>query len=123
MFRKRTLIAAAAAFAMTAPAGAQLGVDLDGVGVDAGVDVDARAEFRTGDPYVYRGYNSGRWYPYERPRRAHRYYDAYGGYDCYRAFQYTWEDGYRTRYESRWCFDDDGRRYEVDGTRVAVRID
>lgn len=105
----------AAAMLAGAPANAQVGVDL-GADVDLGVDV------RVGDPYTYQGYRSGRWYPYEEPHRSGRYYDAYGGYDCYRAFQYTWEDDHRARYESYWCFDERGREYEVSRTRAVMRI-
>jgi hypothetical protein len=114
-------LAVIASLALAAsPAFAQIDLGLGaGVDVDARLDVDVRAD----DPYVYDGYYSGRWYPYEEPRRAGRWNERYGGYDCYHAFQYTWDDGHRTRYESYWCFDERGREYEVRRTRVAVRID
>lgn len=111
---------AAGALVVSSPAVAQLGVDL---GVGAGVEVDVGANVRVGEPYMYDGYYSGRWYPYDEPRRDGRWYETYGGYDCYQAFQYTWEHNRRSRYESYWCFDERGREYEVRRTRVVVRID
>lgn len=117
MLTKISIAAIAGAAALIAsPASAQLGVRL-------GTDVDLGVSVRVGEPYTYRGYHSDRWYPYEHPRRAHHYYEEYGGYDCYRAFQYTWDDDYRARYDAYWCFDDRDRDYEVRRTRVVVRID
>jgi hypothetical protein len=105
-----------ASVALAVPAASQVSLDL-------GADVDVGVGVRVGEPYTYDGYYSGRWYPYDEPRRTGRWYEAYGGYDCYHAFQYTWDDGHRTRYESYWCFDERGREYEVRRTRVLVRID
>lgn len=108
----------AAGFAATcliaAPASAQVSVGL-------GTKVDLGTKVRVGAPYTYRGYRSGRWY-YDDYQRRNRYYSAYGGYDCHRGFQYTWEGDNRTRYESYWCFDDGGRYYEVRSTRTSVRV-
>ena len=116
MLKKFSIIALSAGVMFAAaPANAQINLGV-GADVDLGVDV------RVGDPYTYRGYNSGRWYPYDEPRRRGRYYDAYDGYDCYKAFRYTWHDDYRARYESYWCFDDRDRAYEVRETRAVVRV-
>ena len=115
MLKRVSTVVFASALLMGAPANAQLGVKL-------GTDVDLGVNVRVGDPYTYRGYHSGRWYAYEEPHRSGRYYDEYGGYDCYKAFQYTWYDDYRARYDSYWCFDDRGRKYEVSSTRAVVRI-
>lgn len=117
MARNLSLMAAAMAGLLIA------GPAFAGIGVRLGTDVDLGVSVRVGEPYVYHGYHSGRWYPYEDPRRAHVYYDEYGGYDCYRAFQYTWYDGHRARYDAYWCFDEDGHDYEVRRTRAVVRID
>ncbi|HOP18985.1 MAG TPA: hypothetical protein PK585_02805 [Amphiplicatus sp.] len=106
---------AAAGAMMSAPADAQIGVNL-------GADLDVGVKVKVGEPYTYRGYHSDRWYPYEKPHRRHVYYRDYGGYDCYRAFRYTWDDGRRARYDSYWCYDDRGRDYEVRETRVVVRM-
>ncbi len=94
-----------------------------GVGVDLGVGVDADVDVRVGEPYTYDGYRSGRWYAYDEPRRRGRYNKRYRGYDCYKAFYYTWEGRHRARYKSTWCYDERGRDYEVRGTRVVVRLD
>lgn len=108
------LLSAALATAFAGPpALAQISV---GVGADVDVSV------RVGDPYVYDGYSSDRWYYDDHPRR-HRYYKRYGGYDCHEGFRYTWQNGRRARYEAEWCFDDRGRRYEAEGTRVVVWVD
>ncbi len=117
----RTIVLASAALLTfsAAPAAAQLGVDLD---LGAKVDLDTDINVEVGSPYRYRGYDSGRWYYYDEPRRAGRWYADYGGYDCRRGFYYTWEDDDRVRYESYWCFDDRGRDYEVRRTRVTARI-
>jgi hypothetical protein len=106
----------AAAAVIAAPAAAQIRI---GVG---GVDARVKADIRVGEPYSYRGYHSGRWYPYERPRHGGYWHADYGGYDCYRAFQYTWHDGYQARYDSWWCHNDRRRAYEVRRTRVVARI-
>ncbi|MBK8198689.1 MAG: hypothetical protein IPK75_09980 [Acidobacteria bacterium] len=117
-------IAVAAATGLAAslaalPASAQLRV---GVGLpDVDVDVGARTDVRT-ETYVYDGYQSGHWHTHGRVHRDH-YWDArYRGYDCYDAFQYTYEDGRRVRYDSTFCYDDRGRPYEVRDTRVVVRV-
>ena len=119
---KYMAIAAAAVLAGTfaaAPASAQLRV---GVGIpDVDVDVGARAETRSG-PYVYDGYESGHWHTRHEVRRHHRWDARYDGYDCYDAFQYTYEHGERVRYDSTFCYDDRDRAREVRGTRVVVRI-
>jgi hypothetical protein len=114
---KRISIAAliaGGAFMLT-PASAQ-------VSLGVGADVDLGVNVRVGEPYTYNGYRSERWYPYTEPHRSGRYYETYGGYDCYRAFQYTWEDEYQARYDAYWCFDDRGREYEVRETRASVRV-
>lgn len=115
MLKQASIAVLAGVVLAGAPANAQVDLGL-GADVDLGVDV------RVGEPYAYRGYNSGRWYAYDEPRRAGRYYDSYGGYDCYKAFQYTWHDGHRARYDAYWCYDDRGRKYEVERTRAVVRI-
>jgi len=116
-------LAASSAFA-TLPATAQLNL---GVGVKPEVDVRVgRAEPPRREVhryYVYEGYHSGEWYPEERVHRSHRWNARHDGYDCYDAFQYTWENGERVRYESTWCYDEFDRPYEARGTRVVVRID
>jgi len=117
---KKSIAAAAAATLLAGAASAQVGVDL---GLGADVELGVGAEIRVGSPYEYQGYRSGRWYPYERPRRDEIWFEEYGGYDCYRAFRYDWDDRRRTRHESWWCYDDRGRDYEVRRTRVSVRID
>ena len=86
-------------------------------------DVDPGVHVEVGEPYTYRDYHPDRWRPYEHPRRAHVYYDEYGGYDCYKAFRYTWDDGRRARYDAYWCYDERRRDYEVCETRVIVGID
>ena len=116
MLKKFSMIALlAGAVMISAPAQAQVSIGL-------GTDVDLDVKVRVGEPYTYRGYESGRWYPYEKPRRSGRFYDAYDGYDCYRAFQYTWHDDYRARYDAYWCYDDRDRKYEVRRTRAVVRV-
>ncbi len=107
-------IVSAALLAFSAPAQAQISVGV-------GADVDLGVNLRVGDPYVYHGYHSDRWY-YEDYRRDGRYYDAYGGYDCHKGFKYTWHDDYRARYEAYWCFDEKDRRYEARRTRTVVRV-
>jgi hypothetical protein len=93
-----------------------------GVGVpDVDVNVGARAETRSG-PYVYEGYRSGHWHTHGEVHRDHRWDARYRGYDCYEAFQYTYEDGDRVRYESTFCYDDRGRAREVRDSRVVVRV-
>ncbi len=117
MLKTISIAALSGALFVSTPAAAQVDLDLG-----AGADVDLGVDVRVGEPYTYRGYRSGRWYPYEDPRRRNVYYDQYGGYDCYRAFQYTWVDGHRAKYESYWCYDDGGRKYEVERTRAVVRV-
>lgn len=107
-------IVSAALLVFAAPAQAQISVGV-------GADVDLGVNLRVGDPYVYHGYHSDRWY-YEEYRREGRYYETYGGYDCHKGFKYTWHDDYRARYEAYWCFDDNDRRYEARKTRAVVRI-
>tara|TARA_R110002049_G_scaffold115361_3_gene267310 strand:- start:154 stop:600 length:447 start_codon:yes stop_codon:yes gene_type:complete len=109
------------------PATAQLGL---GVGVGVETDVDARVGVRSGDPharhshahYVYDGYESDRWHTRHEVRREQTWNARYNGYDCYDSFQYTWEDGERVRYDSTFCYDDRGRKYEAKDARVVVRI-
>jgi hypothetical protein len=117
--RARFLAAAAGlalgALAMTGEASADVRV-----GVDIGVAV--------GDPYYHDGYHSDRWYyDYDEPpgrRVGHRkWHKRYHGYDCHRGWHYGWHRGRRVKYESWWCFDERGRRYEADGTRVVIYID
>lgn len=116
MLKTLSIVAAALGAIAAAPATAQVAVDL-------GVGIGADVELRVGEPYSYRGYHSGRWYAEDDPRRRGRWDSRYGGYDCYRAFYYTWERNHRVRYESTWCFDERGRDYEVRRTRVVVRLD
>lgn len=93
-----------------------------GVGVpDVDVNVGARAEART-DPYVYDGYQSGHWHTRGDVYRDHRWDARYNGYDCYEAFQYTYDRGERVRYESTFCYDDRDRAREVRDTRVVVKV-
>ncbi|HAQ77769.1 MAG TPA: hypothetical protein DCR96_14890 [Hyphomonas sp.] len=109
----------------TSPAYAQLGI---GVGVDT--DVDVGVGVRTADPhprhrhetYVYDGYESGHWHTRHEIRREHRWNARYKGYDCYESFQYTWEDGERVRYDTTFCYNDNGRKYEPDGVRATVKV-
>ncbi len=118
-------LALAAAFSLSgglvaAPASAQLRL---GVGVpDVDVNVGARVETRTTGPYVYQGYESGYWHPRGDVYRRY-YWDArYDGYDCYEAFQYTYERGHRVRYESTFCYDRYDRPYEVRQTRIVAKV-
>lgn len=105
------------------PATAQLGVDL-GTDVDVGVGVGVTSP----DPrprhehYVYDGYNSGRWYTRHEVHRNDTWHDHYHGYDCYESFKYTWEDGERVRYDTTFCYDEHGRKYEPDNARVVVQV-
>lgn len=116
MFKKVIITAmTAGAVLICAPANAQ-------VKLGVGADVDLGVDVRVGQPYTYRGYPSDRWYPYDPVRRDYVYYERYGGYDCYKAFRYTWHDRHRARFDAYWCFDERGRRYEVRDTRVIVRI-
>lgn len=115
MLKQVSIAVLAGAMLASAPAAAQ-------VNLGVGADIDLGVDVRVGEPYTYRGYDSGRWYAYEEPRRAGRYYDNYGGYDCYKAFQYTWHDGHRARYDAYWCYDEGGRKYEVEKTRAVVRV-
>jgi hypothetical protein len=114
-----------ASMALTAlPAAAQvnLGVKVQPqVGVRVGGPPEPRTEVH--HHYVYEGYDSGEWYPRGHVYRHHRYDARYDGYDCYEAFQYSWEDDHRVRYESTWCYDEYDRPYEARSTRVVVRID
>jgi hypothetical protein len=111
------------------PATAQLGVGV-GVGVGVETDVDARVGVRTDDPHashshqhcVYEGYESDRWHTRHEVRRDQTWNARYNGYDCYDSFQYTWEAGERVRYDSTFCYDDRGRKYEAKDARVVVRI-
>ncbi len=102
------------------PASAQISL---GVGVpDVEVNVGARTETRTSGPYVYDGYESGHWHTRGDVHRRN-YWDArYEGYDCYEAFQYTYERGDRVRYDTTFCHDQRGRAYEVRETRTVVRM-
>ncbi len=101
------------------PASAQINL---GVGVpDVDVTVGARVEDRR-DPYVYDGYQSGHWHTRGDVYRDHRWDARYRGYDCYEAFQYTYENSERVRYESTFCYDDRDRAREVRDTRVIVKV-
>jgi hypothetical protein len=101
------------------PASAQISL---GVGVpDVNVGVGVRGETRT-DPYVYDGYRSGHWHTHGDVHRRHDWDARYQGYDCYDAFQYTYENGERVRYDSTFCYDDRDRAQEVRETRVVVRV-
>ena len=108
------------------PAAAQLGITVDpdvdvGVGVGVG-HADPHPSHHAHGHYVYDGYESGHWYTRHEIRREQRWNARYRGYDCYQSFQYTWEDGERVRYDTTFCYDDYGRRYEPEGARVVVRI-
>ncbi|MCI5046022.1 MAG: hypothetical protein MRY59_00870 [Aquisalinus sp.] len=119
------LVTAGVMLAAAPTASAQIGIDLGG-----NIELDTDVEVRVGEPYEYRRkrngewytYRSDRWYPYTEPRRERVYDRRYGGYDCYRAFQYTWYRDEQVRYDSYWCYDDAGRAYEVRETRVVVRV-
>lgn len=122
-FPTRLIPLAAALTALSLPAAAQVRL---GVGVpDVNVGVNARVEQRTHvyGPYVYDGYASGRWHTYHAPPRHQVWHSRYHGYDCYEAFQYTYEDGHRVRYDTTFCYDRHDRPYEVRRTRVVVRLD
>lgn len=119
----KTAALTAALVAVTVPATAQIRL---GVGVpDVEVGVNTRVEQRAHvhGPYVYDGYTSGRWHTYHAPARHQVWYSRYNGYDCYDAFQYTYEDGHRVRYDTTFCYDRHDRPYEVRRTRVVVRLD
>ncbi|MEP0315205.1 MAG: hypothetical protein ABJL57_05220 [Hyphomonas sp.] len=109
----------------TAPAHAQLGL---GVGVDTDVDVGVGVKTSDSHPrhrhetYVYDGYESGHWHTRHEVRRSHRWNARYEGYDCYDSFQYTWEDGERVRYDTTFCYNDRGRRFEPEGVRAVVKV-
>lgn len=118
-------IGLAAAVALTASiaereASAQIRL---GVGVpEVEVNVGARAETRTSSPYVHDGYQSGQWHT-RREFQRRNYWDArYEGYDCYEAFQYTYERGDRVRYDTTFCHDHHGRPYEVRETRTTAGV-
>lgn len=101
------------------PATAQISL---GVGVpDVDVRIGARTETRS-DVYVYEGYESGHWHTRGDVHRRHHWDARYNGYDCYDAFQYTYENGDRVRYDSTFCYDDRDRAREVNETRVVVKI-
>lgn len=118
-------LALAAAVALTAGmadrhAFAQISL---GVGVpDVEVDVGTREE-RFAEPYMYDGYHSGHWHARGEVHRARTWDARYRGYDCYEAFQYTYERGERVRYESKFCHDERDRPREVRETRMVVRVD
>ncbi|MFN7164802.1 MAG: hypothetical protein ACK4P2_08275 [Hyphomonas sp.] len=125
MKKSMKFIAMATALGLTSalaatPAAAQIRL---GVGVpDVDVNVGVRSEMRASGPDVYDGYRSGHWHTYGDVHRRH-YWDArYEGYDCYEAFQYTYERGDRVRYESTFCYDRRDRPYEVRETRTVVRV-
>ena len=102
------------------PASAQISL---GVGApDVEVSLGARAETRRSGAYVYDGYESGYWHPRGSVYRRDRWDARYDGYDCYEAFQYTYEHGDRVRYESTFCYDRYDRPYEVRSTRVIVLV-
>lgn len=94
-----------------------------GVGVpDVELNVGTRTETRTTGPYVYDGYASGHWHTRGDIRRRNDWDARYDGYDCYEAFQYTYERGDRVRYDTTFCHDHRGRPYEVRETRTVVRM-
>ena len=64
-----------------------------GVGLDT--DVDVGVGVKTSDPH---------------PRHRHE------------TFQYTWEDGERVRYDTTFCYNDRGRRFEPEGVRAVVKV-
>ena len=108
---------------MTFPASAQLGVGVDtDVNVGVGVQTSQPRAHHTHEHYVYDGYESGHWYTRHEVRRPHRWNAHYNGYDCYESFQYTWENGDRVRYDTTFCHDDRGRKFEAKGARAVVRI-
>lgn len=93
-----------------------------GVGVpDVEVNVGTRDD-RSAEPYTYDGYHSGHWHTRGDVDRTKSWDARYRGYDCYDAFQYTYERGERVRYDSTFCYDDRDRAREVRETRVVVRV-
>lgn len=118
-------IALAAAVALTAGmadrhALAQVSV---GVGIpEIELDIGARTQDRYAEPYVYNGYYSGPWHTRSEVHRTKSWDARYRGYDCYDAFQYTYERGERVRYDSTFCYDERDRAREVRETRVVVRV-
>lgn len=120
-------LAGATAFC-AAPASAQVDLGVVKVKPDLDVRVDPSVDARVGTRnerrrhYRYQGYASHRWYPAGDYSRDQVYYDRYGGYDCYDAFRYDYENGERVRYESTFCYTERGRAYEASGTRISVRI-
>ncbi|MEX1251447.1 MAG: hypothetical protein WEA77_09665 [Hyphomonas sp.] len=88
-----------------------------GVGVPgADVNVGARTETNTSGPYVYDACQPGHGRTRGDVHRRH-YRDArYEGYDGYEAFQYTYENGDRARYETTFCYNQRDRPYEVRET-------
>jgi len=125
MKKSLKFIALAAAVAFTAgvadrEAHAQIRL---GVGVpDVDVNVGARTETNTSGPYVYDGYRSGHWHTRGDVHRRHSWDARYEGYDCYEAFQYTYENGDRVRYETTFCSDQRDRPYDARETRTVVRV-
>ena len=72
--------------------------------------------------FTYQGHQSNQWYPATQVTRANAWDDSRQGYDCYKAFQYTWVDHAKARQDTVFCFDAAGKEFEPDATRVSARL-
>ncbi|KDA03837.1 hypothetical protein HOC_03138 [Hyphomonas oceanitis SCH89] len=72
--------------------------------------------------FTYQGHQSNQWYPVAQVTRANAWDDARQGYDCYKAFQYTWVNHAKARQDTVFCFDAAGKEFEPDATRVSARL-
>jgi hypothetical protein len=68
-------------------------------------------------------YRSGYWYSHDAVRRAGVENKGLGGFDCFAAFQYGWSEGRKARFESTFCFDGEGRDFEVEETRAIAVLE
>jgi len=72
--------------------------------------------------FTYQGHASNQWYPATQVIRANAWDDGRQGYDCYKAFQYTWVDHAKARQDTVFCFDAAGKEFEPEATRISARL-
>lgn len=72
--------------------------------------------------FTYQSHQSNQWYPATQVTRANAWDDSRQGYDCYKAFQYTWVDHAKARQDTVFCFDAAGKEFEPEATRVSARL-
>ena len=72
--------------------------------------------------FTYQGHASNQWYPAGQVVRANAWDDSRQGYDCYKAFQYTWVDHAKARQDTVFCFDAAGQQFEPDDARISVSL-